>query len=175
LEGLRAEATTFVRSCDAKSEIESEYKVYMRYSGQGWEIPITLTAAQAANPVVENFLALFEADYTALFGRVVEGMDIEITVWSVNATTPKKPVVRLEHTTTIASITEHNNRILFDPALGRTTQAAEVLRAQMYPGNRISGPAVITEEETTIIVPTSRMASTLVDGCIDLTVKRGMS
>ena len=175
LEGLRAEATSFVRSCDAESEIESEHKVYMRYSGQGWEIPISLTPAQAANPVAENFLALFEENYTALFGRVVEGMDVEITVWSVNATTPKKPVARLEDMATTDPITEHNTRILFDPALGRTTQAAEVLRAQMHPGNRISGPAVITEDETTIIVPTSRMASILIDGCIDLAVKGEIS
>ena len=175
LEGLRAEATTFVRSCDAESEIESEYKVYMRYSGQGWEIPITLTPAQAANPVVENFLTLFETNYTALFGRVVKGMDVEMTVWSVNVTTPKTSVARLKDVATTAPITEHNTRILFDPALGRTTQAAEVLRAQMHPGNRISGPAVITEDETTIIVPASRMASILIDGCIDLAVKGEIS
>jgi len=81
----------------------------------------------------------------------------------------------LEDMATTASITEHNTRILFDPALGRTTQAAEVLRAQMHPGNRISGPAVITEDETTIIVPTSRMASILIDGCIDLAVKGEIS
>jgi len=49
------------------------------------------------------------------------------------------------------------------------------LRAQMHPGNRISGPAVITEDETTIIVPTSRMASILIDGCIDLAVKGEIS
>jgi N-methylhydantoinase A len=175
LEGLRAEATTFVRSCDAESEIESEYKVYMRYSGQGWEIPITLTPAQAANPVVENFLTLFETNYTALFGRVVKGMDVEMTAWSVNVTTPKTSVARLKDVATTAPITEHNTRILFDPALGRTTQAAEVLRAQMHPGNRISGPAVITEDETTIIVPASRMASILIDGCIDLAVKGEIS
>jgi N-methylhydantoinase A len=175
LEGLRAEATTFVRSCDAESEIESEYKVYMRYSGQGWEIPITLTPAQAANPVVENLLTLFETNYTALFGRVVKGMDVEMTVWSVNVTTPKTSVARLKDVATTAPITEHNTRILFDPALGRTTQAAEVLRAQMHPGNRISGPAVITEDETTIIVPASRMASILIDGCIDLAVKGEIS
>jgi N-methylhydantoinase A len=147
----------------------------MRYSGQGWEIPITLTPAQAANPVVENFLTLFETNYTALFGRVVKGMDVEMTAWSVNVTTPKTSVARLKDVATTAPITEHNTRILFDPALGRTTQAAEVLRAQMHPGNRISGPAVITEDETTIIVPASRMASILIDGCIDLAVKGEIS
>ncbi|MEJ8563153.1 hydantoinase/oxoprolinase family protein [Yoonia sp. GPGPB17] len=84
---LEAEATGFVRTCDAKAPIIAEYKVYMRYTGQGWEIPIALTAAQAANPDADTFQTLFEADYTTLFGRTVAGMDIEITVWAVNATT----------------------------------------------------------------------------------------
>ncbi|MEM7524685.1 MAG: hydantoinase/oxoprolinase family protein, partial [Pseudomonadota bacterium] len=50
LTDLKAEATGFVRTCDAESEVLSEFKVYMRYTGQGWEIPIILTEAQAMNP-----------------------------------------------------------------------------------------------------------------------------
>ena len=82
---LKQEATGFVRSCDEESDIFAEFKVYMRYSGQGWEIPIELTEKQAMNPSADTFLARFEEDYTKLFGRVVAGMDVEITVWSVNA------------------------------------------------------------------------------------------
>ena len=63
---LRTEATDFVRSCDANASIEAEYKVYMRYRGQGWEIPVILTAQQAASPDMETLKALFEADYTTL-------------------------------------------------------------------------------------------------------------
>ncbi len=92
LSDLEAEATKFVRSCDATAQIDCEYKVYMRYTGQGWEIPVVLSPEDAANPKAERFQDLFEADYTQLFGRPVEGLDIEITVWSVNATTPPQPV-----------------------------------------------------------------------------------
>ncbi|MFT5226726.1 MAG: N-methylhydantoinase A, partial [Polaribacter sp.] len=37
------------------------------------------------------------------------------------------------------------------------------------PGNKIMGPAVIVEDETTIILPSSRLAVCQVDGCIDIT------
>ena len=50
---LEAEATGFVRSCDATAPIKAEHKIYMRYVGQGWEIPVSLTAAQAAHPDAE--------------------------------------------------------------------------------------------------------------------------
>ena len=43
---MEAEARGFVLSCDAVSAITADYKVYMRYSGQGWEIPIQLSAQE---------------------------------------------------------------------------------------------------------------------------------
>ncbi len=39
-------------------------------------------------------------------------------------------------------------------------------------GATMQGPATIIEDETTIIVPSSRMAVRQPDGCIDVTVKK---
>ena len=50
LADLESEATKFVRSCDADATITAAFKVYMRYVGQGWEIPITISADQADEP-----------------------------------------------------------------------------------------------------------------------------
>jgi N-methylhydantoinase A len=168
---LQAEATGFVRNCDAISPILSEFKVYMRYSGQGWEIPITLTQEQAMNPDVATFEARFVEEYVKLFGRAVEGMDIEITVWSVNATTSPEIVARVAESTGPNAAKIENDRQLFDPALSGFVTAAVVLRDHMDVGTMAQGPAVITEDETTIIVPSSRIAVRQPDGCIDLRVK----
>ena len=171
LTDLQAEATGFVRNCDADSPILSEFKVYMRYTGQGWEIPITLTEAQAMNPDAETFKARFIEDYVKLFGRAVEGMDIEITVWSVNATTPPELVARVAEGAGTVDAASHTNRKLFDPAVADFVDANVILRDDMAVGAIASGPAIITEDETTIIVPSSRLAVRQPDGCIDLHVK----
>ncbi|MFG6589900.1 hydantoinase/oxoprolinase family protein [Sulfitobacter sp. 1A12157] len=168
---LRDEATGFVRNCDAGAEILSEYKVYMRYSGQGWEIPIVLDEADALTPDAARFEALFEADYTKLFGRTVEGLDIEITVWSVNATTPPEKVARVAEERPGNAADVALTRRIFDPALAEYREADVVLRGQMAPGQTAQGPAAITEDETTIILPASRRAICQPDGCIDITVK----
>ncbi len=128
---LQGEATAFVRNCDATSPILSEFKVYMRYSGQGWEIPITLTEDQALNPDVDTFKARFIEDYVKLFGRAVEGMDIEITVWSVNATTPPESVARLTEAAGNSDATPIGTRPLFDPALAAFVEAGITLRHDM--------------------------------------------
>jgi len=171
LSELQEEATGFVRNCDAKAEILSEFKVYMRYSGQGWEIPIILSAEDAMAPDAARFEALFEADYAKLFGRTVEGLDIEITVWSVNATTPPEAVARTPEQTPGDAADVALTRRIFDPALAEYCDADVVLRGQMVPGQTAQGPAAITEDETTIILPASRRAICQPDGCIDITVK----
>jgi N-methylhydantoinase A len=168
---LQAEATGFVRNCDATSPILSEFKVYMRYSGQGWEIPITLTQDQAMNPDAATFEARFAEDYVKLFGRAVDGMDIEITVWSVNATTPPETVPRVPEDAGSSAAMSHATRDLFDPALGEFVPASITLRDDMDVGATATGPAIITEDETTIIVPSSRHATRQPDGCIDMRIK----
>ncbi|WP_109466796.1 hydantoinase/oxoprolinase family protein [Albibacillus kandeliae] len=171
LSDLEAEATKFVRSCDATAQIDCEYKVYMRYTGQGWEIPVVLSPEDAANPKAERFQDLFEADYTQLFGRPVEGLDIEITVWSANATTPPQPVEPVDDEGVGSNVTAPATRTLFDPALGKTVEAGIVERKTLETGQAIAGPAAVTEDETTIIVPASRRAQRRADGCIELQVK----
>jgi N-methylhydantoinase A len=168
---LQAEATGFVRNCDATSPILSEFKVYMRYSGQGWEIPITLTQDQAMNPDAATFEARFVEDYVKLFGRAVDGMDIEITVWSVNATTPPETVPRVPEDAGSSAAMSHATRDLFDPTLGKFVPASITLRDDMDVGATATGPAIITEDETTIIVPSSRHATRQPDGCIDMRIK----
>ncbi|WP_108483623.1 hydantoinase/oxoprolinase family protein [Oceaniglobus ichthyenteri] len=168
---LQNEAAGFVRNCDDAAEILSEFKAYMRYTGQGWEIPITLTADQASAPDAATFKRLFEQDYAKLFGRTVAGLDIEITVWSVNATTPPEQVARVATATATTPAPTTGQRQIFDPALGRYFDAAVVARADMCPGMMVQGPAAITEDETTIIVPSSRVAICQPDGCIDVVEK----
>ena len=171
LTDLKSEATGFVRTCDETSPILSEFKVYMRYAGQGWEIPITLSEAQAMTPNAATFEARFEEDYTKLFGRPVAGMDIEITVWSVNATTPPEEVAAVPTTVGQTQAPALGQRQIFDAANGTFLDAYVIQRDQMSPGVFANGPAAITEDETTIIVPASRTAIRQPDGCIDIIVQ----
>lgn len=179
LKELEKEATQFVKRCDAKAEVVAEFKVYMRYSGQGWEIPIVLSSEQALNPEVEQFKQLFERHYQTLFGRPVDGMDIEITVWAVNATTnatidatmPSDQLKKIDLASDQGKAAIQTERSMFDPALGQSIIASIVLRDEMDLGQTVEGPAAITENETTIVLPASRRAIKQADGCIDITVK----
>ena len=168
---METEATRFVRSCDPSAQILAGHKVYMRYAGQGWEIPVSLspTEAMAADPAV--ILGHFERDYANLFGRTVAGMAVEATVWSVNAYTASASVTRAVPVVAGDAPACTDHRMLFDAAQGRQLRAGVYDRNAFAAGHRVEGPAVITEEETTIILSASRTATALSDGCIDMTKK----
>ncbi|MEM9441994.1 MAG: hydantoinase/oxoprolinase family protein [Pseudomonadota bacterium] len=168
---LENEATGFVRSCDMTAEVNAEFKAYMRYVGQGWEIPVQLDVEQALNPDVTVLKQLFEQDYTQLFGRPVEGLDIEIIVWAVNASTKPRTVLEIAPVEDAVDMKTGETRQLFDPGLGVMVQAGSLSRAIIQAGSRVQGPAAITEDETTIIIPSSRYAVAQSDGCIDIRQK----
>ena len=70
-------------------------------------------------PMQRLFQALFEADYTVLFGRPVDGMDVEVTVWAVNATTPSSRVIPVSQLEVRSDAAFVGSRAVFDPASGR--------------------------------------------------------
>jgi N-methylhydantoinase A/oxoprolinase/acetone carboxylase beta subunit/N-methylhydantoinase B/oxoprolinase/acetone carboxylase alpha subunit len=167
---MEQEATRFVRSCDKDAPILTDYKVYMRYAGQGWEIPIQLNSEQASNPDADTLLKLFEIDYENLFARTVDGMEVEVTVWSVNAYTQRPKIPQLDKTHITETINTHKVRQLFDSATGNLVDAQEIARDELQSGAQVIGPAVITENETTVIVPSSRNMVALSDGTLDVQI-----
>ena len=169
---MEKEASAFVRSCDQDANIKTEYKVYMRYAGQGWEIPVPLTVQHITKPDTADYKACFEREYEQLFARTVAGMEIEITVWSVNAYTEPpevRPVQQQGHQRTLETT---NTRPLFDPALSTFVNATVAQRDAVKDTTQIIGPAMLTEDETTIIVPSSRNAVACGDGTIVVFAKQ---
>ncbi len=162
---MAEEAAAFVRSCDPDAPVEMGYKVHMRYAGQGWDIPVTLTEGQARAPDAATLVSLFEEEYVRLFGRAVHGLASEATVWSVNAFTaarsaaaPPPPVG--------AAAARGSKRGLFDPAEGRFVEASVMDRSSI--AGTVTGPAIVSERETTTVVPSSRVVSLLHDGSLEI-------
>ena len=168
---MEAEAAGFVRSCDGQADIALEYKIYMRYAGQGWEIAVPISAADASQPEAGRFLARFEEDYKRLFGRTVQGMEAEITVWSVNAFTPTAKPETVQDVTAKTPVESQQSRPCFDPTLGQAVPAQIIARDMLAAGSLVDGPALIVEDETTIVLPASRQATAASDGTIDIRVK----
>ena len=73
---------------------------------------------------------------------------------------------------TLSKITTDNHRKIFDIKTEEFKTVGVVLRSDMMAGVSVDGPAVITEDETTIIVPSGSEAICQPDGSIDLRLQR---
>jgi N-methylhydantoinase A len=171
LDDLKATAEGFVRA-GTDGEIVREITAFMRYAGQGWEIPVALPdrAFSAADTVMIE--AAFRERYAQFFGRAVEGPEIEFVTWSVKAQDVRPEGERFVLETDGAAASAPVTRAVFDPASGKTLETAIVPRDTLSPGARVTGPAVIVERETSTIVTSPFDAVIQIDGTI-LLVRKG--
>ncbi len=153
-QALRAEALALVQAgSDAATAIEEKRVGWMRYQGQGSEIPVPLpprdlTAADAA-PLREAF----EAVYRRLFERVIPGGAIEVLSWSVTLGTPAPAVVPLGDLAAGDAATPKGQRRLLDVRGRAWVEAATYRRESLTPGQQMAGPCLIEEANTTTLVP----------------------
>ncbi len=147
-----AEASAVVAQGAGDAPTEIRRSAFMRYSGQGHEIEIslpdrTLTAEDLA-PLIEAF----ETEYRKQFSRPVPGMQIEILNWAVQVATPDAAVPELLSTPAVTTMTPSETRPIICDVDGQTKQAGFVARTNLNPGDRICGPALIHEPQTTTLV-----------------------
>ncbi len=151
---LTATAEGFVRK-GTDGRILREVTAFMRYAGQGWEIPVTLpdrpfTAADAA-----MLKDAFRSNYARFFGRAIDalgGLEIEIVTLSVKAQDERPVPDRVLLTTGTRTPPATVTRPVFDPAQGKALPSAIHDRADLSAGDRVQGPAVIVERETATVV-----------------------
>lgn len=154
LDSLKTTAEGFVRAGTA-GEIRRSITAYMRYVGQGWEIPVSLPDRSFTATDVDLLRQSFQTNYARFFGRAIEGLDgleIEIVTFSVKAQdirpAPDRHDLTLGRTTAGALL----SRLVFDPARGEALPTAIVERSSLSAGARLSGPAVVVERETATVV-----------------------
>lgn len=169
---LKQEATAFVHAGAPDAQTTTRLTAFMRYAGQGWEIPVVLPYKPFVDADRADILTAFETAYRGLFGRVIDGLGIEITNWSVVVASvlPDTPAV-VRHNVG-RPVAAQRRRQFFDAAMRKTVDAQQVERAAMTPGHWVDGPAIIVENETTTIVTSGFRAIGQGDGSLRL-IRKG--
>jgi N-methylhydantoinase A len=125
------------------------------------------TAADAA--MIET---AFKDRYAQFFGRAVEGPEIEFVTFSVKAQDSRPEGARHAIRTGGTPMAAPASRAVFDPALGCEQETAILPRDGLSPGDRIAGPAVIVEAETSTVVTSPFDVVVQSDGSL-LLVRKG--
>jgi N-methylhydantoinase A len=127
----------------------------MRYRGQGWEIPVPLPDRPFVAGDGDLIRRWFLDAYARFFGRAIDGLsglEIEVVTLSVKSADERPAPERLALTTGARAIEATERRAVFDPSAAKMLQTGIVARDSLASGDRLSGPVVIVERETSTVV-----------------------
>src|SRR6266581_4688268 len=131
----------------------------IRYVGQGHEIQVPLPGGQLGGESAPTIINSFEEAYHRLYERLSQSVPVEIINWRITSSGPA-PQVRLQagrDERTIVQTALKGSRQAYFPELGGYHDTPVYNRYSLLPGSSFSGPAIVEERESTVIIgPDSR-------------------
>jgi N-methylhydantoinase A len=149
---MRAEAEAIVRRGAPDAELVEQRSAFMRYRGQGHEIGVDLPVRDFAADDRQRIIARFEEVYRRLYSRPIPGVEIETISWVLSLAAPSEGELAVAASEYPHTPEARGRRPVFDPDSGDFRDVAIYARAQLKPGARFSGPAVIAEDDTSTVV-----------------------
>jgi N-methylhydantoinase A len=125
---------------------------FMRYVGQGHEIPVTLPVRTLRADDVAAIRAAYDREYARFFDRPVPGSDVEIMSYAVVVATLPEQTARAEAPGEPSDATPARSQAVRDTVSGEVTDWAIHDRTALAPGARIAGPAIVAEDETSTLI-----------------------
>ena len=169
---MRKEAEQFVRQGAPNAQLVTRFRAFMRYAGQGWEIPVEVEPHRFKAEDAKMLREGFEDAYRRYFSRVIDGLDIEIVNWSVSVSSPPRPGKAVDRARMNVAAATIGSRDIFDGGCRARLSYKIVARSDMRPGDHVSGPGVIIEDQTSTIITSTFDAIMQADGSILLLRKQ---
>ncbi|CAN5436985.1 hypothetical protein BH10ACT2_BH10ACT2_08100 [soil metagenome] len=168
---LREEGARVLSAAGVSADnIRFRYGVDARYLGQGNEITIWVGEGDNWPATYAQVVDLFDADYRRIYGLTIPDVGVEAVTWRLSAFAPAAPVE--PHTTVATSdASPHHSRPV---RFARGTDPIETpvyRRVELGLGQRITGPAIVEERETTAVIRPNWTAHVTADG--SLVAERG--
>ncbi|MEE4188125.1 MAG: hydantoinase/oxoprolinase family protein [Roseobacter sp.] len=149
---MRREAEGVVRAGAPSQQLTERRVAFMRYHGQGHEIEIELSAEMVAEGWIEPLRQQFETAYSAQFGRVVPGMEVEILNWGLSLAAQQGGAVVPAAFAGACTAAPCDRRRIWCNVTGAVCEAPVYQRADLPAGATLTGPALIVEPQTTTFV-----------------------
>ena len=165
---MHGEASDIVRAAAPDTELVEYRTADMRYRGQGHEITVVLPDGPYGDEISTDMIDRFETAYETTFSRRIPNLDVEVLNWSLRlsaAIPAPEPCPPDPPATEPAPV---DTRMLFDPETAASVEVSVYHRNKLTSGDRIEGPAIIAEDETTPVVLSDYQATVNARGHIVL-------
>jgi N-methylhydantoinase A len=149
---LEAEGRRALTEAGCRTEdITFRYAADMRYLGQQFETTVELPERPAIEGGSKALREHFEREYRRRYKLIQDKVEIELVTWRVTASVPGRAGPLLGFMQDKTPVSSHATRPVH---LWRDDHEVPVVaRSSLRPGDRLEGPAIIEEAETTIVIP----------------------
>ena len=151
-ETMRSEAEEVVKQGADTEQLTEKRTAFMRYRGQGHEIPVPITDLFLTSASKEVLVDTFEAEYERLFGRIIPNLTAEVMTWSLTLSTNRKLKESISTFKRTNKPKPTSKRRVFSVSLNKYQEIPTYQRELLAPGNWIPGPNLITENGTSTYV-----------------------
>jgi N-methylhydantoinase A len=146
------EARVVVEQGSTAEQLTETRTAFMRYVGQGHEIPVPLPIRTLTDSDIPLIHAAYEQEYARFFDRPVPGSDVEIMSYAVVLTTVTPGIAAVMEVASLTDVRSSEVQLVRDTLTGEVGPWAIYDRATIVPGARVFGPAIIAEDETSTLV-----------------------
>ena len=156
LQAMADEARTVVGPAAAGQPLHEHRLAELRYAGQGHELRVRLPGPEAGaidSAALQVLAEAFETAYEKVYGLRIPGSAVEVVTWSVTVTTAPPPVTPAVLPEAPRARAAAAQRPAWEPARGEAQPFGLHWRFDLAPGERVDGPALVAEHETTVVVP----------------------
>ena len=147
LAAMAADAAAVVEPGRFGAATRTVRTAFMRYVGQGHEIPVRLAAGKLDAAALR---VAFDAEYARFYDRPVPGSDVEVMSYAVSVAT--EVAVQADPAPATRAPEPPRLQPVRDPVTGGVADWPVHDRAAMPPGTVVRGPAIIAEDETSTLV-----------------------
>ncbi|MCP5149284.1 MAG: hydantoinase/oxoprolinase family protein [Ectothiorhodospiraceae bacterium] len=163
LDGMRAEAYGVVEPGAGGRELTETRTAFMRYVGQGHEVgvelPIRVEQPRLDADAAAQLRASFEREYHRLYERTIPDLEVEILTWVMLVSTRAPEHAAPPPPPQPSVATASGERSVLDTGTGEYRSVPVYRRDALVAGNRIEGPAVVVEKDTTTVVSARYVAN----------------
>ena len=126
----------------------------MRFVGQGAEIDLPVSNRDFSELSKSDVKKMFHDEYKRLYGRTSEGSPIEFVTFKIRASLPKKPfsISKLTNPNTDIQSCIKGQRNAFSVIKKEYIPFTVYDRTLLFADAQFSGPAIIEERESTIVI-----------------------
>jgi N-methylhydantoinase A len=154
LDVMTAEAEAVVAEGSFGAPTRQVRTAFMRYVGQGHEIPVSFPDRVLTQDDVVKIRAAYDRAYAHFYDRPVPGSDVEIMSYAVQVSTISDHAAGTGAVSDAAAYEAKASRVqqVRDTTTGEVSAWAIHDRTDLTPGATLSGPAIIAENETSTLV-----------------------